>query len=287
MQLPPSSNQRNDPGDFEISLVDILCFLKGAYKTIAITGVIGLAAALAYLAITPKRYEAVAQIAMAQIDAANNNNLSPLGVNIEEPLALMTRLAQPTSFSSEVLSACNVAHAVDPGAILAKSIKLTQPKGVSNVVELRTIAASPQDAKACSKAIFELIKVTQAQIVAPYIDEARIKLADDEARLEKSKNFIAKADKSGQAMGASYLSTRDEIRFLLDEMTALKSLIMSNQSRATRLIAPIYASDTPVDPKKRMVLAFGLLGGLLLGLLLALARQTIARLRYGLGGSKR
>ena len=55
----------------EISLIDILRFLKGAYKTILVFGALGLAIAIAYLVITPNRFEAVAQIQMAQTSGAN------------------------------------------------------------------------------------------------------------------------------------------------------------------------------------------------------------------------
>ena len=85
-------------------------------------------------------------------------------------------------------------------------------------------------------------------------------------------------------MSATYLSTRDEIRYLLDEMTGLKNILASNQNRATRLIAPIYASDVPISPKKRIALATGLFAGLFLGLLIALARQMIAKLKSQVGG---
>lgn len=50
----------------EISLLDILRFLKSAYKTILLFGAAGVVAAISYLAITPKQYEATALIAMAQ-----------------------------------------------------------------------------------------------------------------------------------------------------------------------------------------------------------------------------
>lgn len=121
--------------------------------------------------------------------------------------------------------------------------------------------------------------MTQAQILAPYIEEAKTKLADDEGRLIKAKDLVAKADKTGQAVGVAYLSTRDEIHYLLDEITSLKNVVTGNQSRATRLIAPIYASDSPIAPKKRIVLMAGLLGGLFLGLLLASARQMWIKLK--------
>lgn len=285
----PSNNSEFAQQDREISLLDILRFLKSAYKTFTITGVVGLATAIAYLAIAPKQYEAVVQIAMAQIGTSSNinnignNSVNPLGINIEEPSLLISRLSSPTSFTPEVMGACKTDTDPNSSAALAKAIKLASPRGVANVVELRTFAASPQDAKSCAKAIFELIKSTQAQIMAPYVEEARIKLLDDEERLHKARDLVAKADKSGLAMGAAYLSTRDEIRFLMDEITALKNVVTSNQSRATRLIAPIYTSDTPIAPNKRMALAGGLVGGLFLGLLIALARKVIYKLISDMG----
>ena len=277
----PNQNNVLD-GESEISLIDILRFLKSAYKMIAISAVAGLLISVAYLVVTPNQYEAVAQIAMAQIGAANNNNnINPLGVNIEEPSLLISRLSSPTSFTPRALSDCGVGDGASRAAYLAKSIKLAPTKGVANIVELKAFGKSPEEASACALSIFELIKVTQAQIVAPYIADAKVMLDDDIARVAKAKDLVSKADKSGSAMGAAYLSTRDEIRFLLDEITSLKNVVTSSQSRATRLIAPIYASDTPIAPKKRMVLAAGLFGGLFLGLLLALARQMWIKLKAG------
>ncbi len=281
MQITQNSEEASDVS--EISLLDILRFLKQAYKAIAIFGLIGIALSIVYLGMTPKQYEASVQIAMAQIGAANNN-ISPLGVNIEEPALLISRLSFPTSFTPGVIAACGLQDQVNAGVSLSKSIKLTPAKGVASVVELKTFGLSPQSAQDCALGVFELIKTTQAQIVAHYIEEAKVKLADDEDRLQKAKDLVARSDKSGAAMSASYLLTRDEIRYLLDEITALKNVVTSNQNRATRMVAPIYASDTPIAPKKWMVLAVGLLGGLFLGLLLALARQMVLKLKSASGG---
>ncbi|QWD64354.1 Wzz/FepE/Etk N-terminal domain-containing protein [Polynucleobacter sp. MWH-UH2A] len=281
----PSSCSPSIQDDQEISLLDILAFLKRAYKTILITGIIGLVAAIAYLAITPKQYEAVAQITMAQIGATNNNNnLNPLGINIEEPALLIARLSSPSSFTPEVVTACSKEDSIQSQANaserLSKSVKLSIPKGVANVVEFKAFGSSPQSAKVCANAIFDLIKNTQAQIVTPYIEEAKLKLADDQLRLQEAINLVAKTEKSGGAMSATYLATRDEIRYLLEEISALKNLIAANASRATRPIAPIYASDQPVSPKKHIALLMGVLAGLGLGLLIALARQGYAKLKF-------
>lgn len=155
MPSPISQNHlsSNDMDVNEISLIDILRFLKGAYKTILILGAAGLVIAAAYLAVTPKQYEAVAQVAMAQIGAANNNNLNPLGINIEEPSLLIARLSQPTSFPAQVLSPCGVDEGANATATLSKSIKLAPPKGVANVVEVKTFGQSPEAALTCAQTI--------------------------------------------------------------------------------------------------------------------------------------
>ena len=286
MTSPDHQNTHHQTLDIahEISLLDILRFLKSAYKTILVFGALGLAIAIAYLVITPNRFEAVAQIQMAQTSSANNNNLNSLGVNIEEPALLISRLSSPTSFTPETIAACGLQGQVNAGVSLSKSIKLTPAKGVASVVELKTFGGTPQSAQECALGVFDLIKTTQSQIVAPYVEEAKVKLADDEDRLQKAKEMVARPDKSGSAMSASYLSTRDEIRYLLDEITALKNVVTSNQNRAARMVAPIFASDTPIAPKKRIVLAAGLLGGLFLGLLIALARQMVLKLKSAAGG---
>jgi uncharacterized protein involved in exopolysaccharide biosynthesis len=289
LQHPQNIDSAQAPqDDAEISLLDIVLFLKKTYKTILLFGLFGLVLAIIYILITPKIYEASAQIAMAQIGAANNNNnnnnLNPLGINIEEPVLLVSRMSLPTSFPTQTISACGFDGSSEPGAALAKSMKLSLVKGVPNIVELKTVGPSPEAALGCASAIFELIKTTQSQIVTPYIEEARIKLADDEARLDKARELVSRADKSGSTMSVAYLSTRDEIRYLLDEITSLKNVVTSNQNRITHLVAPIYASDQPISPKKFITLVAGLMSGLFLGVLIALVRQMIPKLKAQLQG---
>jgi capsular polysaccharide biosynthesis protein len=282
--LEHSKNSEFSQVESEISLLVILHFLKNAWKTIVIATLVGLALSIAFLAITPKQYEAIVQIAMAQISAANNN-LNPHGINIEEPALLIARMSSPTSFTPQVKEACGLKDETNAAQALSKSIKLTLPKGVANVVEVKSFGPSPQAAEQCNLAIFELIKATQFQIVAPYIAEAKVRLDDDIERLAKARDLVAKADKSGSAMGATYLSTRDEIRFLLDETTALKNVVTFNKNRVTRLVFPIYTSDMPITPKKRNALAVGFFGGLFLGLLIAMGHRMIAKLKNETGSA--
>jgi len=273
----------------EISIIDILFFIRNNYKFILLSGLIGLVLSIILIAITPRVYEASVQIQMAQISPnsnsnSNSNNMNPLGVSIEESTLLIARLSSPTSFSASVIEACGKQNDANPGETLAKSIKLSAVKGLNNVVELKTYGPTSEKSYTCANAIFELIKFSQAQILAPYLEEAQTRLAADQLRLAKVQDLVTKADKSGAAMSAAYLSSRDEIKYLLDEITALQNVTMSSQSRATRLVAPIYVSDTPITPKKRPWLSGGLLGGLLLGFLIALSRQMLVKLKSQVNG---
>ncbi len=268
-----SPDQPNDLAD-ELSLLDIVEFIQESWKTIVGFTALGIAGAALFLWVVPKQYEASAQIKMAQIANVNNNdNILSLGINIEEPQALIARMALPTSYPKETIALCGLADQKDPEVVLASKVKLSIPKGVGGTVDLKIRDASKEIAKACTNAVYQLVKTSQAQLIAPYIDEASKKLAIEEERLGRATQVIAKADKSGAAVSAAYLATRDEIRYLLDQISNLQNIISGNESRAAHLTAPIYVKDQPVFPQRRNSLAVGLLLGGFLGLVLALARK--------------
>lgn len=265
----------------EISLIDILLFLKQSWKTIAISGIVGFVVVSIYLLLTPKRYQVVAPIQMAQVSPAvskyNKTNL--LGINIEEPALLIKRMSFPSSYTPSTITACGLDGKENAANILAKLAKFKQPNGLPNLVELNITASDSERALQCTNAIFDLIKMSQNKLLKPYIEEAKYKLAYNENRLAKVSNFILQADQSGSAIGAAYLSTRDEIRYLLDEIEILKSILASDVNRATQLVAPIYIVDVSISSKKQALYFAGLLGGLFLGLLIALGRLLILKIK--------
>ncbi len=280
-----SKINESDLSESEISLVDVIEFLQESWKTIAGFTVLGIAGAALFIWVIPKQYEASAQIKMAQIPNVNNNNnnnINPLGINIEEPQALISRMVLPTSYPKETIALCGLADQKDADGALARKVKLSIPKGVGGTVDLKIRHTSKDTANACINAIYQLIKSTQAQLIAPYIDEASKKLRIEEDRLGRATQVIAKADKSGAAVSAAYLATRDEIRYLLDQISSLQNIITGNESRAAHLTAPIYVKDQPVFPQRRNSLLVGLLLGGFLGLILALARKWYRSYRLSL-----
>ena len=257
----------------EISLLDIVLFLKNEYQFIIGFALLGLLGTALYVWTVPNQYEVTGQIRMAQIANVNNNNASPLGINIEEPNALVARMALPTSYTKETIALCGLAEEKDAGALLARKVKLSLPKGLGGSVDLEIRDASKEVAEACANAIYEFVKTSQAQLIAPYVEEASKKLIIEKERLSRATEFIARADKSGSGVSGAYLATRDEIRYLVDQISTLQAVINGNESRAARLVAPIYVKDQPVFPQKRNSLLLGLLLGGVLGLSLAVARK--------------
>ena len=264
----------------EISLVDIFLFFKNKYRFIIGFALLGFVGGALYLWVVPKQYTASGQIKIAQI--SNGNFVNPSAINIEEPQALVARMALPTSYSKETISLCGLAEEKYAGALLAKKVKVIVPKGLSGAVDFEISDTSKEVAEACANAFYQFVKTSQAQLIAPYIDEASKKLIAEKERLSRATQFIGKADKLGSEGRVAHLVASDEIRYLLDQISTLQAMIdiNGNESRAARLIAPIYVKEA--SPPKRNSLLIGLLLGGFLGVLLATAREWYRSNRFAL-----
>ena len=142
-----------------------------------------------------------------------------------------------------------------------------------NIIELKTVAPSPQVAQRCATAVIEQVTALQQAAIKTYVDEAQAQLELDNEKLDAARRFISKADQAGSAVSAAYLAARDETAFYLAAKEKTQILINSAQQKGAQLAAPIFIPQKPVSPKKSISLLAGFLGGIFLGLLIALARQ--------------
>jgi capsular polysaccharide biosynthesis protein len=268
-----SEQSFNSMQEDEISLRDMIDFLVESWKTIVLTGILGVFSSVAYLWVTPNQYLATAQIQMAQISAIKNNT-NPLGINIEEPSLLIARFKLPSNYSTQEIVACNFESSKSPFEALATAAKFSAVKGVESIIELKITRDSKEVAIACGQSLFNNIKDSQNKIIKPYIEEAKTLLVKYQDRLANSQTMVSRADKSGAALSAAYLASRDEVKFLTDEIFRLNAFIVSADSKQAKLVSPIYAYDDPVYPKKTISLIVGLIVGLFLGLLLAYGKKN-------------
>lgn len=273
-----SEQSFNQPLEDEISLKDIINFLMESWKTILAVCLLGLFGSVGFLAITPNQYEATAQIQMAQTSPNNNNNnnsiTNPFGVNVEEPNLLIVRLKLPTTYSAAEIKACGLEGQKMPAETIVLKSKFSVVKGVGSIVELKIRMDSREQAVVCAQALFENIRESQNQIIKPYMEEAKALLTKYQVRLKEAQELVMRADKSGAALSAAFLANRDEVKFLTDEIIRLNTFVAAGGARQAKLVSPIYASNAPVFPEKKLSLLIGLLAGLFLGLLLALARKA-------------
>ncbi len=268
-----SEQSFNTISEDEISIKDIIDFLAESWKSIVLTGLLGLIGSIVYLLMIPNQYQATAQIQMAQI-STNNNNTNPLGVNIEDPNLLMARLRLPSTYSNQEIKACDFESEGAASEALVKVVKFSPVKGVLSMIELKVNRDSKEVAIACAQSLFENIKASQNEIIKPFVEEAKTLLVKYQERLTNSQALVSRADKSGAALSAAYLANRDEVKFLTEEILRLNTFITTADTRQAKLVSPIYASDAPVAPKKKIALIVGLFAGLFLGLLLKLGKRS-------------
>ena len=258
----------------EISLFDIVDFFITHGITILMTGILGLVTAGLYLWFTPPQYEAVAQIQMAQW--SSNKNIGVNAGNVEESGTLISRLSSPSTYNLQNIQACKMESVkIDPDLALTKKLKYAIVKTSPNVVEIKVQQNSKDDALACLQSIFVTIKESQSKIFEPLHIQAALLIEEKNKKLALAKELVFRADLSGPALSAVYLSTRDEISVLSEEIQSLTNFMNSKDSRSTRLISPIYAPEKPVSQKKLISLIAGLFGGLCFGIFYVLMRKGL------------
>ncbi len=271
------SNQNLNPViEDEISRKDIIDFLVESWKTIILTGFLGLVGSITYLWVTPSQYQATAQVQMAQISANKNNY--PLGVNIEDINLLMARLKFPSTYSTQEIKACGFESSTTSAENLVTAAKFSAVKGVESIIELKINRDNRETAIACLQSLFEKIKASQNEIIKPYIEEAKTLLIKYQDRLTNAQSLVSRIDKSEAALSAAYLANRDEVKFLTEEILRLDTFIATSDARQSKLITPIYASRSPVFPNKKLSLTIGLMIGLFLGLIIVLSQKIISKI---------
>lgn len=262
--------------DAEISPIVVLFFFRENWKIIAGVGILGFVFSIVYLVMTPNQYQAIVNITMGKV--------APGGANVEDPQALVNRMSIPTGFNMATLNACGLKESNNQNSQLSNSIKLSIPRGVANVVELRVTRNSPELAASCAQSIFEAIANTQSQMIDSTLKEAtkakkqkRLNVLED--RLAQDRLLLAKAEQPKSPPSPTYFAILSEIRNLEDERVILTEENEVTNLQSPKLQSPIYSPSQPILPKKTSSLLLGFLVGICLGSLIALGRRVASNLK--------
>ena len=181
-----NSNAQRD----EISLFDVLIFFINSWKVIFLSTVLGFIFALIYTEISPKKFEAKALVLMAQVYPVRKF-YTDSAFPVEDPANLIARMSFLTALTSEQKTACSNGRNEIAGNDMTSMFKLSTIKDVRNAVELKAYGGSPEDANRCLVAIFELIKLSQQEMVTPYLDEVDILRDADKLNSYGGTQFMA------------------------------------------------------------------------------------------------
>jgi uncharacterized protein involved in exopolysaccharide biosynthesis len=260
----------------EISLKDIIRFLVESWKTIVLGGTAGGLLGLGYAVIAPNQYQVTASIQMAKV----------AGVDVENPLILFEKLKMPTYYSQKTYANCNVLEKQEPGEAIIKTLKLTLVKSTS-IITISNRDSSSENAKKCLEAVLSDIRDQQSLLAKPIFDIKASQLASLKLKYESAENFIKKLPNKNYSFDfsdskfsasalllATTLSKEIEIKDLRSQVNELEITLNEPQTKETSLVTPMYEPQEKVSPSTVIVLAVGLFGGLVLGLILAIGQRS-------------
>jgi len=253
------------PG-YEIGLADIYAFVRKFWLILLIGTLMGLVMATLYLIFSPKEYEAISQLQVAQLVTNKNKEGEASIINVENPAILSNRLKSPITFSEKVLSVCGLSG---QPLSLAAAVNSNVPKGATNTLEIRLRAKTEDLAIACLAEIFTMVQAQEVELVQPYIKEMNEQIEGINKRIQTNQAIL---EKSAQLpLGSwSYFFNLDEIRRLYSERDNLRNVINLTNVYKAKLLIPPYTLGKPVAPNSYKSLLVGLIAGFGLAFLYAL-----------------
>ena len=264
--------------DDEISLWDILDFLKDGWRWLAVGVLAGAVGAVGFVLVSPAQFEAVAIVQPATVGMSTGTGaaMTTKGVEVEPVVQTLERLKLPTFYDEAMLQACQSASR----QALSGSVKASQVKG-NALIQVSYRAPTTALAEACVNAVVGQLTRSQTTMAEPVIKTLEEQLVLTKKQLTESEGFQGQLEKraTSSADGASLLmlnalSKREEIVRLQKLLIEQKVQLSAPLTQPMQLLEPIYAPERPVAPKKLPVLAGGLLGGLVLGGLAFFVRRS-------------
>lgn len=259
--------------DDEISIWDVVNFLKYGWRWLAGGLLLGLACAIGYLVVTPKVYDATAILQPATVGMPTTTTTMK-GSEVEPVAQTLERLKLPTFYTAELLKVCEAPSI----QALAGSVNASQVKG-NSLIQVGYRASSVAVAEACVNAVIAQLIKSQASVAAPLIKTLEEQLHVTQRQLNEAEGFQSQFEKRDVATSDSAsllvlaLSKRENVVRLQKLVGEQKVLLSVPLTQPMQLLEPVYAPDKPVLPKKAPVLAGGLFGGLALGGLVFFVRR--------------
>jgi hypothetical protein len=271
----------------EIYLIDMWRILIRHWRWVVAVLVVVLALTFAYAHSARPQWEATAWIQIGQVDAA------PQGQDPKaEPLPRVLERLQTLDFQNEVLRSAGVSSDTREGQLYRKSLK-PDPQFYANLIKFSVRAYSQRQASELATATVTQLRAIHQRIDAVPLKLARERLAEidaglqtalaDRDRLLHDAALQNKDDAAGKNIGGAALtgvllvSKNEAIRDLQQTRGELAYRLSPNYTFETSVPWPIHVSESQVYPNSALTWGIGILAGLFLGALAAIARSIAKR----------
>jgi uncharacterized protein involved in exopolysaccharide biosynthesis len=259
-----------------ISFKDSIDFLSESWKAIVLSGIVGGLLASGYVFNISPKYQATANIQVTKV----------AGSDVEAPSILLEKLKMPPYYSTESYSACKVMDSIEPGEVIAKSLKPTLSKN-SPIISFSYTAESSDEAIKCLESILNDVRSNQNLLAKPILESKKNQLMNLRKKLDtaervlkilptENQNFEFSDSKFSVAslLLVATLNQKNEIYDLSGQINDLEIALMEPSTREAFLIMPIYAPKQKVSPNTASTLIKGLLSGLFFGLLFQIIKRS-------------
>ena len=268
----------------EISLFDLFEKLRGGWRWGLGGIVLGVLVAVVLLFVAPEQYEAVAVVQVGQVGQVGRGTQVGIGGQVTSVPAEPAAEAVERMKSSAFLFA--VAKAADDQRWMAalqngrgpSVLSVVLSKGTSQLIDLKVKADSQEAAKKILGAAIQVLAKRHAEITKPAVDRlnhdadlAREKLKRAESELERLNKLTIGVGVTDERFAQISLITdlrvkkEAEIFQQRQMLSDLNGALSTPNTLPAHAIEEVFVSDRPVSPKKGLLLAQGLVGGLLVG----------------------
>jgi capsular polysaccharide biosynthesis protein/Mrp family chromosome partitioning ATPase len=275
------------PGPSEA--VDYTGVLRRRWPIVVAGAVVGLLAALAYVIVAPKTYDATASVYVASTGADVGN--APTGGKAGSTLVNMNTEAQLVISGTVATLAGHTMHSSLTPYQLSKEITVVNPPN-SQVLNITCSASTASSAATCANDFANAYLQNRRTSAASTLDAPIKTLQGKVSVLEKSMSKLNQQVATLPKNSATRLTDqsmlagdRTQVNSFNAEITALTGQAANVQGG--HVITTATAPGKPAKPSKTIILPVGLVVGLLLGLIAAFIWDRRDKRLHGAGDVER
>jgi uncharacterized protein involved in exopolysaccharide biosynthesis len=289
----------------EISLFDLWEKLREGWLAVAGGTALGIAGALLAIFLIAPKYEAVAGVQVGQVGQVGQSVVlgqpgQVINVPVEPATQAVERMKTPP-FQRRVAESIGNQQWIDDlmkstaattKYIALQIVKATAIPGSAPLIELKANASSPELARQIADASIKELARRENELAKPMIDKmkadrkiAEERLANAERDLESIGKLVVNAgikdDRFTQLSLMTDLRVQKESEVFRQRqaMIALETALSVPYTQPAEPLEEIFVADKPVVPKKTLLLALGLVGGLLVGVIWVFVSDVWRRAR--------